>query len=120
MPSLVTRSRVKPLRILVSPAPPTLGAATFHGTSGIDVLGYKRIKGYFFTPTGAAAAGFPVITMGEDGVNFDLTFVIPQDLAQPAFTYTFDLEILSRFLTVGFTSGGGGANPFRCLVYLES
>lgn len=119
MASLTTRSRVKPLRLLVSPDAALPGGA-FHGTTGIDVLGYSRIKGYFFTPTAAAAAGFPRIRMGEDGTNFDLVFSIPQDFAQAAFTYTFDLEILSRFLDIGFTAGGGGANPLRCLVYLES
>ena len=103
-----------------------LGAAGTFNQPNVDVKGFSKLKGFFHTLTAAAAAGFPRVRMGPDGLTWPLVFVIPRDLAREAevgspgpFIYTFELDILARYVSVEFTAGAGGANPLISQIMAE-
>lgn len=109
--------RVEPLRIVFFNSL-VLGGGVSLNLTTLDAIGFRSVRGYYFTATAAAAAGFPRMRQSPNNTNFDLVEVIPQDFSQANFTYTFDLPIIARFISLEWTSGAGGANPLRADVSL--
>ena len=119
----ITIVKRKPL-VILEEVDLVLGNGGTFNQPGVDVKGFRKIKVYFQTPTAAAAAGFPRIRMGPDGVSFPLVFVMQRDFAREAdlgapFVYTFDGEIMARFVAVEWTSGALGASPLVCQATVE-
>lgn len=107
----------RPLRIFVGQSSTISGGGSL-SIASIDAGGFTHVRGFITNSTGVAAAGFPRVRQSEDGTNFDITEVIPQDATQPNFTYTLNILIIAKFISVEFTAGGGGAANFRADVRL--
>jgi len=73
----------------------------------------KFINGDLVGSVRSDVAGSSLVIVQErvlgDG---DLSFNIPVDATQPAFTFPFQLKILLPFVTLRYTNGGGGATTF--------
>ena len=72
---------------------------------GVDAIGFKRVKGYFFG-SAPAGVGFPVVEFSRDGLVYDISRVIPIDGTQPLNTYPFDLRIEARYVRVEWFAVG--------------
>ena len=56
------------------------------------------------------------ILYGNDKATMDLSFVVPQDVAQPNFQYPFDIIVLQPFCRIVITNGAAPSGFFRSFV----